>query len=124
MHELSIASALRDQVLQHLPQSLVLRRASLDVGTLEHLDPAVLRIAWDSLASIPRLQGSALDIRHVPVRLRCRACDREYAPPHQAQLSCPHCSHTRPEVLEGWGIVLVSLETGPPDEERADQQNG
>jgi len=113
MHELSIASSLRDQVLEHLPVGLQLHKVTIEVGSLEHLDDAVMQLAWEVLCAEPPLEGSALTILHVPVLVRCRACDHEHAPEHQAPLHCPLCGKARPEVLEGWGIVLKSLETDP-----------
>ena len=113
MHELSIASSLRDQVLEHLPAGLKLRSVTIEVGSLEHLDDAVMQVAWEVLSDEPPLEGSTLNMLHVPVLVRCRACDHEYSPEHQAALQCPDCGKAQPEILAGWGIVLKSLETGP-----------
>lgn len=116
MHEMSIVQSLADGVRLHLPPDATLIRAVVEVGSLEHLDAEVMQTAWRAVSVDPALHGSRLDIELVPIRIRCRACAGEYEPVVQAYLACPACGESRPEVLEGWGITLKTLEADVPAE--------
>jgi len=114
MHEMSVVSALCDRVLEHLPPDTRLVEATVKVGSLEHLDEAVVQLAWEVYTDDrPPLAGGTLTIEWVAVRVRCGECGAAYEPEHQAFLVCPACERARPEILEGWGITLHTLEAEP-----------
>lgn len=113
MHEMSIVSALCDRVLEHLPPDTRLVEATVEVGSLEHLDESVMQLAWEAYTDGPPLAGGTLTIERVAVRVRCGECGEVYEPEHQACLVCPACERARPEILEGWGITLQTLEAEP-----------
>ncbi|MFG0252956.1 MAG: hydrogenase maturation nickel metallochaperone HypA [Phycisphaerales bacterium JB038] len=110
MHEMSIASALLEQVELSLPQEGRLVEVRIAVGALEHLDSEVLRLAWESLVmQRPRLAGSRLEVNHVSLRIRCRKCGHVHEPEDIYGMLCPLCASAQPEILQGSGIVLTGL---------------
>ncbi len=119
MHEMSVVSALCDQVREHLPPATRLVEVTVEVGSLEHLDEEVMRLAWETFTADSSLEGGRLRVERVPVRVRCESCGHEHAPEHPACLLCPVCGDARPRVLEGWGVVLRSLEAEPVSEAAA-----
>lgn len=117
MHELSIVQALTDGIRRHMPPGAVLVRAVVEVGMLEHLDPDAVQTAWTAFTDAPALAGAKLEIRWTSVRIRCRSCGYEHAPDRTEYLVCPECGQARPDVLEGWGVTLRTIEADVPDEE-------
>jgi hydrogenase nickel incorporation protein HypA/HybF len=111
MHELSMVQSLLEQVRSFMPDGAALREIRLEVGGLEHLDGQVMQSAFDALT-----QGATLRITRIPVRLRCGSCRQEYEPEDAAVLLCPHCGAVRPEILQGTGVLLRSLEVDQPDD--------
>ncbi len=114
MHEGAIAEALVEQVRRFLPEEGNLVSARVAVGGLEHVEPGVLRTWWDALLQETSLAGAELEIRLVPLRVRCDACEEEHEPEDQAVLACLACGAVRPQVIAGSGVVLESLEVEEP----------
>jgi hydrogenase nickel incorporation protein HypA/HybF len=110
MHEMSIVQSLRDSVAEHLPDDAVLDSVVVQVGSLEHLDEAVMQVAWEASGGPGPCGGAELEIEFVEVKVRCRSCHTEYAPENAAYLVCPNCGTARPEILEGWGVTLKTIE--------------
>jgi hydrogenase nickel incorporation protein HypA/HybF len=110
MHETAIAEALMEQVRPLVPAGAALRSVQIDVGELEHLDADVMRTVWSALTAGTPFDGSTLGTTRVPVRVRCRACGHEHDPRDVAILQCPACRAVQPEVLEGSGVLLRSLD--------------
>lgn len=110
MHEMSIATALLEQVEQALPPHSRLVEVRLSVGVIEHLEGVVMRLAWESLtADRPALAGSTLEIIRVSLRIRCGNCGHVHEPADVYGMLCPLCATARPEILQGSGIVLTGL---------------
>ena len=110
MHEGAIAEALLEQVRNFLPPDAVLSEVHIDVGRLEHLEPAVLETFWAALTTGEAEEGSLLSINCIPLKVRCRGCETQYEPEDPAIMMCPQCGSARPEVLQGSGVVLRSME--------------
>ena len=120
MHEAAIIQGLLEQVGPFVPEGAVLKEVRIDVGRLEHLDETVMQATWSALTQGTDFAETALRIDRIPVRLRCRACGREYEPQDLMQLACPACGVARPAVLAGGGVLLRSLEVNEPVEAGAD----
>ena len=118
MHELSVLQAVLDELPNHVPEGGELEKLELQVGALEHLDHEVMRSGWTALTQGTKYAGSELVIRVVPVRVRCRSCEREYRPGDVSILICPDCGKAFPEVLDGAGLVLHSVHVNMPDENK------
>lgn len=110
MHEAAITSALLEQVAAAMPPTGHLARCTVAVGRLEHLDPLVMQTIWRASTIDTRFDGAQLTILHTPLRVRCRACNHTYQPEDHAIMLCPACGRVLPEVLEGAGVILKSLE--------------
>ncbi|GAB4385905.1 MAG: hypothetical protein Kow0022_13480 [Phycisphaerales bacterium] len=110
MHEAAITQALLEQVEQAMPRVGRLVRCTISIGRLEHLDASVMRLMWQASVMGTRLEGAELNVVHTPVRVRCGACGHVYEPEDQAIMLCPACGRVLPQVVEGSGVVLRSLE--------------
>ena len=116
MHETAIAEALFEQVDSFTPDGALLRQVFIEIGHLEHLDDEIMQAAWTARSFGTRLADSELLVTRVAVRIRCKACSREYEPEDMAMLLCPHCDAVQPEIMQGTGVLLKSLEVDQPDD--------
>ncbi len=87
MHELSIASAIADHVIEFAessePPKKILGLRVL-VGELTCIDPEQLKFCYEAISKETLLEGSLLEIE-----------------PAEAEVSCPHCSYRgRPKLWE------------------------
>ena len=73
MHELSVIQSVVDACSERAGGTLVLR-VTLEVGTLSCVMPDALRFCYDVAVQDTVLQGSELEIIHVPGHSRCRDC--------------------------------------------------
>lgn len=110
MHEGAIAQALLEQVLNFMPEGSKLHHVHIEVGQMEHLDESVLATYWQALTADTPQEGSRLKYTLISLKVRCRECATEYEPDEPALMICPNCGAARPEVLQGSGVVLKSLE--------------
>lgn len=88
----------------------------LQVGQLRQVVPETLRYCWTLVAAGTGLDGSVLEIDHVPVTLECRACDATTTVEHHLVLTCAGCGSGDIQVVTGEEFVLTSLDLAPlPD---------
>lgn len=108
MHELSLCQAIAESVTRHAngrPVSSVAVR----IGHLRQVVPESLLFSWDMLTSGTDLEGSVLDVEHVPVTVecnRCHACTSLDAP----IMLCGACDDSDVTVLTGEELLVVSLD--------------
>lgn len=117
MHEASIVNSLIEQVKAFTPPRAVVLSVRVEVGVLEHLDEDVIRNLWSMFAEDAALRGAALEVTRIPLRVRCGECGTVHDPPDPVLLFCPTCGVARPEVLNGSGVVLKSIEVDVPEGE-------
>jgi len=110
MHETSIIDSLIEQVGTFAPPGAEVEVVRIDVGQLEHLDDEIMRLAWKAMTPDTPCAGAVLEIDRIPVHVRCQACSHEYQPEDEAMLVCPECASAQPEILQGAGVLLRSLE--------------
>lgn len=79
MHELSIATALYEQVQRHTPAGTVATHVRVEAGPLQGIDSGALAFAWESVTNDTELGGAKLSITVLPWQLRCSQCKREWA---------------------------------------------
>ncbi len=110
MHELAICQALISQV-----DEIARRRAArirvvrVGIGPLAGVEPRLLADAYPLAGAGTAAEGSRLTIEETPLRVRCRLCAAESAPPPN-RLLCGACGDWRTELLEGDEMMLLSVE--------------
>lgn len=110
MHELSICTAVAEIVREHAAGQPV-RRVHLDVGHLRQVVPDTLRFHWDIIVGGTALEGSSLAINHVPVALRCRACDAT-STLDEPLFRCAECDSSEVDVTSGEELLVTCLDLG------------
>jgi len=125
MHEMSITNALVEQVEAVLPAGARLTEVRLEVGVLEHLDAEIMELAWQAITDEKEeMQGAALKIKRVSLRIRCRNCGNEYEPPDIYGMICPECDSASPQVLQGSGVLLRGISAEQPDTAEKELRDG
>ena len=75
MHETAVAESILRTILQYA-QSIKTKplKATISCGQFNALNDEVVRFAFETAAQGTAAEGTALQIRHVPLRARCKTC--------------------------------------------------
>jgi hydrogenase nickel incorporation protein HypA/HybF len=113
MHELTIASALVDQVCDHAARAGAgtITAIRVRMGALSGIARA-LYFCFPSAARGTRCEGAVLHIEEVPLTVMCGHCNAVKTPAARYNFRCPDCGHPTPKVLTGREMQLVSIELG------------
>ena len=111
MHELSIASALVDQLTELALREHAERVLSVTiaVGCLSGVDPEALKMAFPLAADGSSSADATLITRWMPARLRCRRCKRETVS-DEPVFQCEHCGAQELDLTAGRELHLVEAE--------------
>ncbi|MBN8913610.1 MAG: hydrogenase maturation nickel metallochaperone HypA [Rhizobiales bacterium] len=119
MHELTIASALVDQVCCEAERAGASRVVEINVrmGALSGISRA-LYFCFPSAARGTACEGAALSIEEVPLTVLCTRCDAVKTPAALYNFRCPDCGWPTPKVLTGREMQLVSVRVAPASGDR------
>lgn len=107
MHELSICTSLAAIVDEHAAGRRV-ERVLLDVGHLRQVVPGTLTYSWEIVVTGTPLEGSVLEVNHIPATIECRACGAATTI-DVAVFRCG-CGSIDVEVTSGQELLVRSLE--------------
>jgi len=110
MHEMSIAEILVKQVLG-VAQANGLQYVSeveVEIGAMRLVVPEALELAFVALIEDTAAAGAKLVIQEIPIKGRCRLCDKSYSM-QPGIFICPDCGTADVEITAGNDIVLKSL---------------
>jgi len=81
----------------------------LSVGKLANAMPDALSFAFEAMTQSGPLKGAALEIKEIPVAVRCEACGCEYEP-EKFPFNCPECKCINYKITQGEDIYIQSLD--------------
>lgn len=112
MHELSIAMAMIDEIIEQSESrgGLDVEVVNLRLGAFSGVDKDALLFAYDLACEGTPLEGSRLLIETIPLVVYCPNCKRKRAPVSAYQLCCPDCLVPTPDIVTGREIEVASLE--------------
>lgn len=115
MHELSIATAVIDEVAKHVAAAGGGRvlAITLRIGRLSCVQEGALRLSFELASADTELSGARLEIIDVPVRIWCPACGAEQELPGVQSLACPECGRLSGDIRAGRELDLESIEMEP-----------
>lgn len=117
MHELSLCGSIADIVGRHAAGRTV-TTIHVQVGQLRQIVPGTLVYCWDLVSADTPLEGSKIEIDHVPARMKCRKCDHVALVGDLPVFACPECHAVEAEITSGEEFMITSLElAGEPAEE-------
>ena len=119
MHELSIASAVVDSILEFVAERSIKRVIAVRVaiGELSHVEEEQLRFSYMAITQETPIQDSALEIERIPAMVRCYQCDYSGRPKYWDDaisaapvptLQCPDCGGVV-EPIEGTDCAIKSV---------------
>lgn len=111
MHELPVSEQILSVVLEHARQAGAGRvvQVNLVIGDLTSFVDESIQFYFDFLARGTEAEGATLHIRRIPARVRCHACQAEFAP-DGVDWRCPQCGGLGGEVLAGRESYIESIE--------------
>jgi hydrogenase nickel incorporation protein HypA/HybF len=112
MHEVSLVSALVDQVeelarVQHFDRVLTIW---LSVGALSGAEPSCIDFCFSEVTRSSVLEGAQLVMQREDVELACRGCAELSCPSDPAALFCGTCHSTDVVIRKGQDFRIAELE--------------
>jgi hydrogenase nickel incorporation protein HypA/HybF len=108
MHELALATAIRDTVLRHAEGRRV-STVRMRVGTMRQVVPESLDFYFGVVATGTLCDGSRLELDVTPAVLRCEACGESWRP-EVPSFRCPSCGGAKVQVVSGGQLEVESID--------------
>lgn len=117
MHEMSIASALMDQMMVVAKENnlVTIESVIIDTGMLKQIVHEVMENAFEAVTQGTIAEGAVLIQNFVEAEARCRQCDQIFSPDLDNYL-CPICKKADVEIISGDEMILKSI-TGKEENE-------
>ncbi len=111
MHEMSVVAGLFDLLEENARNEKAAKIISvtLRVGRLSGVVPDLLETAFETFKKGTAAETARLRIEIVPLKIRCRACERESIT-EEPVFVCSACGASDFEILEGRDLVLERME--------------
>lgn len=119
MHELALSQQLAGIVARAAAGRRVCS-VQVQVGHLRQVVPDALHHAWTFTVRTTELDGAALVIDEVPVRLHCLDCDQTSEPGERLGFDCLHCQSPRTRVVAGEEFLVTSIDVDEAPPQRKD----
>ena len=108
MHELALATAVRDTALRHAEGRRV-STVRMRVGTMRQVVPDSLDFYFGVVARGTLCDGSRLELEVTPSVLRCEACGESWQP-EVPSFRCPSCDGPKVELVSGGELEVESID--------------
>ncbi len=110
MHELSIASALMEQIISEAEKHELshIDEVEIHAGILRQVIPEVMQEAFREVSVKTVAEGALLIIVEIEAQARCRKCQTVFEPTLDSFL-CPHCQIADVDILKGDEIILAAI---------------
>ncbi|MCX8027525.1 MAG: hydrogenase maturation nickel metallochaperone HypA [Thermodesulfovibrionales bacterium] len=112
MHEVSVAQALLDKVIEECLNSgyKSVRSVKVDIGRASGVVSDALFFAYNALKSDTIAGESSLIINEIDIAARCDDCQKEFTTQEKYVYECPFCSSWRFTILKGKELNLIEIE--------------
>jgi hydrogenase nickel incorporation protein HypA/HybF len=90
------------------------RKVTVRVGEMLHLMPESVKLHFETVARGTPLEGAALDLVEVPVRVKCHTCEGEEALEDHHLLLCPRCGSPNVRITAGNQVLVDAVELEAP----------
>ena len=118
MHELSIVSSIVDSVTETLtayPRARV-KEVRLRVGALASVIEDSLQFCYGIATEGTPLEGSALIVKILPVRMHCDKCAQDVEIVSLQSFRCPRCDEPLTDMRQGRELEIDSIEIDEVEE--------
>ncbi len=118
MHELSIAQNIVEIVERNLPPGdhRTVRVVRLTVGEMAGVVVDSLEFCFNAITAGTYLDGTALEIVHIPIAASCEACGKAFAV-QDSMFRCPDCGSLNVVLTAGQELQVKEIELAGEAEE-------
>ncbi len=109
MHELSLCESVYG-IVDRAREGHRVVGVELAVGQLRQVVPDTLVYCWQLVTEGTPLAGSHLQIDHIPVSLRCFACEADTVVGAELSLACGACGSADAVVVGGEELLVTAIE--------------
>lgn len=109
MHELSLCRSVYD-IVERARTDRAVAVVHMRIGRLRQVVPRTLEHCWEIVTTDTPLDNSRLEIEHVAIELRCRACGAATEVADRLLLTCAGCGGADVEVVRGEELLVTTLE--------------
>lgn len=112
MHELTVTQSILEIGLRHAGRAGARRILAIHlvIGDLTGFVDDSIQFYFDFLSRNTLAEGARLRFERIAPRIRCRACETEYAPPDSRLWACPICGTLGGEIVAGREFSVASIE--------------
>ncbi len=111
MHELAITQSILDIARKAADEhgAKQVKSVRIMLGEYSGVVPQCIQYYFDVISKDTIAEGAFLDIRRLPVVIRCNACGEE-STIDRLHVACPLCGSTEIKLLQGREFYIESLE--------------
>ena len=111
MHELAITQSILDisQKMADQHGAKRVKAVRIMLGEYSGVVPQCIQDYFDVISKDTVAEGAFLDIRRLPVVIRCNACQKE-STIDRLHVACPLCGSTDLKLIQGREFYIESLE--------------
>ncbi|MBM4103879.1 MAG: hydrogenase maturation nickel metallochaperone HypA [Planctomycetes bacterium] len=110
MHETAVAQNILDTILEQANKvSARPVRAIISCGQFNALNDEVMQFAFEAAAENTPCQGMRLEIKHIPLRAKCRKC-KEVFVFDVYSFACPKCKAEESDFEPDAPLLLEEIE--------------
>ncbi|MBL7669882.1 MAG: hydrogenase maturation nickel metallochaperone HypA [Bdellovibrionaceae bacterium] len=112
MHEVSLVTALIDQIQEVAVQQHFTRveKIHLGIGVLSGVNGDCIDFCFSEITKDSILSGATLSYESIPVQILCKACEKTSNPPEPNDLRCEYCRSGDIRVQRGKDFLILNLE--------------
>lgn len=116
MHEMAVTQSLLDIVLKEAEKAGAQKVSAVNlvIGEMSGLVDDSVQFYFDFLTKETIAEGSTLNFKRIPARMKCRACAAEFVPTPEEWI-CPKCGQWQAEVVAGKEFFIDSIEVDDAD---------
>ncbi len=114
MHELSLCRRIF-AIADRARGGRTVETVHVQIGQLRQVVPTTLAHCWRLLTVETVLDGAGLEIEHVPVELRCKACGALSTDSDLLALACGNCGSRQVAIERGEELNVTAIEVRVPE---------
>jgi hydrogenase nickel incorporation protein HypA/HybF len=107
MHEYSLAEALLEQVIRHIPAGAKVERVVVEAGPLQGIEPHAMQTGWQLVTRDTAHADAVLEIVELPWPLHCPGCGKDWTSADFPAVCSCGCADSHP--TGGSDLLLKSI---------------
>jgi len=112
MHEVSIARSIIDEVKKSCSRKILVRieKINIKIGQATCVSPESLDKAFTALKKDTPLENAELNIKKIPLEIKCRECRKKTRDAQWPVLLCGSCSSNSVDIITGRELRIDTVE--------------